>query len=228
MKAFFFDMDGVLFDSMPLHAKAWEEVMSRHGLPFSAYDTYVNEGRTGESVIDESFMTARHRHATPQEIQTIYNEKTLLFHQEGDAKPIKGVDKVLQYVQAQGYQIWIVTGSAQESLFDKLDTCFPHIFCREHMITASDVKHGKPDPEPYLKAWERSGLPKKDCIVIENAPMGVESGKAAGLTVYAVNTGILTPQDLQQAGADKVVNDMQQLLVLIKNEELGLIDISCT
>ena len=211
MKAFFFDMDGVLFDSMPLHAKAWEEVMSRHGLPFSAYDTYVNEGRTGESVIDEAFMTARHRHATPQEIQTIYNEKTLLFHQLGDAKPITGVKEVLQYVQAQGHQIWIVTGSAQESLFDKLDTCFPHIFCREHMITASDVKHGK-----------------KDCIVIENAPMGVQSGKAAGLTVYAVNTGILTPQDLQQAGADKVVNDMQQLLVLIKNEELGLIDISCT
>ena len=222
MNAFFFDMDGVLFNSMPLHARAWEQVMSKYGLPFSAYDTYVNEGRTGESVIDEAFMTTQHRHATPEEIETIYNEKTELFHHLGDAKPIAGVKEVLQYVQAQGHQIWIVTGSAQQSLFDKLDTCFPHIFSRDRMITAWNVKHGKPHPEPYLKAWEGSGLPKKDCIVIENAPMGVQSGKAAGLTVYAVNTGILTKEDLQEAGADKVVEDMQQLLVLIMNDELGI------
>ncbi len=219
MKGFFFDMDGVLFDSMPLHAMAWEQVMSKYGLPFSAYDTYINEGRTGESVIDEAFMTTQHRHATPEEIRTIYNEKTQLFHQLGDAHPIQGVADVLQYVQAQGYQIWIVTGSAQQSLFDKLDTCFPQIFSRDRMITAWDVKHGKPDPEPYLKAWERSGLPKKDCIVIENAPMGVRSGKAAGLTVYAVNTGILARKDLEQAGADKVFDNMKQLLLQLIVDE---------
>lgn len=210
-------MDGVLFDSMPLHAIAWERVMSRYGLPFTAHDTYINEGRTGESVIDEAFMTTQHRHATPEEVRVIYNEKTELFHHLGDARPIAGVAEVLRYVQAQGYQIWIVTGSAQQSLFDKLETCFPGVFTRERMITAWDVKRGKPDPEPYLKAWERSGLPKEDCRVVENAPMGVQSGKAAGLTVYAVNTGILTREDLQQAGADRVFDNMKQLLDYLQN-----------
>ena len=84
------------------------------------------------------------------------------------------------------------------------------------MITAFDVVHGKPDPEPYLKAWERSGLTKEQCVVIENAPLGVQSGKAAGLTVYAVNTGILTTEDLQRAGADRVFNSMAELLEELK------------
>lgn len=215
-KAFFFDMDGVLFDSMPLHAIAWERVMASHGLPFTAHDTYLNEGRTGESVIDEAFMTTQHRHATPEEVTQIYAEKTRLFHTLGDAQPIQGVAEVLRYVQAQGCCIWIVTGSAQQSLFDKLDTCFPGIFVRERMITAWDVVHGKPHPEPYLKAWERSGLPKEECAVVENAPMGVESGKAAGLTVYAVNTGILTRDDLAQVGADRVFDDMPGLLQFLE------------
>ena len=210
-KAFFFDMDGVLFNSMPLHAMAWERVMSKYGLPFTAYDTYINEGRTGESVIDEAFLKVCQRHATAEEVRTIYDEKTALFHQLGDALPIDNVTDVLNYVHAQGCQIWIVTGSAQQSLFDKLDLCFPHIFARERMITAWDVKHGKPDPEPYLKAWERSGLKKEECVVVENAPMGVQSGKAAGLMVYAVNTGILRREDLQMAGADEVFDNMLEL-----------------
>lgn len=219
MRGFFFDMDGVLFDSMPLHAIAWERVMSKYGLPFTAHDTYVNEGRTGESVIDEAFMVTQHRHATLEEVRTIYDEKTELFRHLGDAQPIPGVAEVLQHVQAQGHQIWIVTGSAQQSLFDKLEMCFPGVFARDRMITAWDVKHGKPDPEPYLKAWEWSGLPKADCTVIENAPMGVQSGKGAGLTVYAVNTGILTREDLQRAGADSVFDNMAGLLQYLQNNE---------
>ena len=219
MRGFFFDMDGVLFDSMPLHAIAWERVMSKYGLPFTAHDTYINEGRTSESVIDEAFMVTQHRHATPEEVRTIYDEKTELFRHLGDAQPIPGVAEVLQHVQAQGHQIWIVTGSAQQSLFDKLEMCFPGVFARDRMITAWDVKHGKPDPEPYLKAWEWSGLPKEDCTVIENAPMGVQSGKGAGLTVYAVNTGILTREDLQRAGADSVFDNMAGLLQYLQNNE---------
>ena len=63
MRAYFFDMDGVLFDSMPNHAIAWEEVMKQHQLPFTAYDCYLNEGRTGESVIREAMWKARNRDA---------------------------------------------------------------------------------------------------------------------------------------------------------------------
>lgn len=215
-KAYFFDMDGVLFDSMPHHAIAWEEVMKEHDLPFTAYDCYLNEGRTGESVIREAMWKARNRDATPDEIEQIYTEKSAYFHQLGEANPIPYVADVLQYVKSCGNQIWVVTGSGQRTLIDSLHAVFPNIFQRDRMITAFDVTHGKPDPEPYLKAWERSGLPKEKCFVIENAPLGIRAGKAAGLTVYAVNTGILTREDLINAGADKVFNSMKELLVFLQ------------
>jgi beta-phosphoglucomutase-like phosphatase (HAD superfamily) len=224
-KAYFFDMDGVLFDSMPNHAIAWDEVMKKHALPFTARDCYINEGRTGESVIREAMQKARNRDATPDEIQTIYAEKsayfTMLEQQVGGTPTIPGVAEVLQYIQSYGHQIWVVTGSGMRSLLDNLNTVFPAVFACERMITAFDVVKGKPDPEPYLKAWERSGVSKEQCVVIENAPLGVRSGKAAGLTVYAVNTGVLSCEDLLEAGADKVFASMKELLVYLQSENVN-------
>ena len=217
-RAYFFDMDGVLFNSMPHHAIAWEEVMKEHDLPFTAYDCYLNEGRTGESVIREAMWKARNRDATPDEIKQIYTEKSerfnLLAQQAGGTVVIDGVAEVLRYVQSTGSQIWVVTGSGMRSLMDNLNNALPPVFQRDRMITAFDVTHGKPDPEPYLKAWERSGLKKEQCFVIENAPLGIRSGKAAGLTVYAVNTGILTREDLAQA--DQVFDSMAELLEFLR------------
>ena len=217
-KAYFFDMDGVLFDSMPRHAIAWEEVMKQHGLPFTAYDCYLNEGRTGESVIREAFQKALGRDATQEEVKTIYAEKSAYYHQllQTTTPTIPGVADVLQFVKEQGHQIWVVTGSGMRTLLDSLNELFPSIFQQDQMITAFDVTQGKPHPEPYLKAWERSGLPKEQCLVIENAPLGVRSGKAAGLTVYAVNTGILKREDLLQAGADMVFDSMHELLQFLQ------------
>lgn len=218
MNAFFFDMDGVLFDSMPRHAIAWEEVMKLHGFPFTAYDCYINEGRTGESVIREAFQKALGRDATPEEVTTIYAEKSAYYHQllQTTTPTIPGIEDVLHFVKEKGAQIWVVTGSGMRTLLDSLNTVFPAIFQRDRMITAFDVTHGKPDPEPYLKAWERSGLPKEQCVVIENAPLGIRSGKAAGLTVYAVNTGILTRDDLAQA--DQVFGSMAELLDFLQKQ----------
>ena len=222
-RAYFFDMDGVLFDSMPNHAIAWEEVMKKHDLPFTAYDCYVNEGRTGESVIREAMWNARNRDATPDEIEQIYTEKsnyfTMLEQQAGGRTPtVEGVADVLRYVESCGNQIWVVTGSGMRTLLDNLNNVLPAVFQRDRMITAFDVVHGKPDPEPYLKAWERSGLPKEQCVVIENAPLGIRSGKAAGLTVFAVNTGILTREDLSQA--DQVFDNMRDLLTFLQTNNL--------
>ncbi len=215
MKVFFFDMDGVLFDSMPHHAEAWDELMRKYGYDFTAYDTYLQEGRTGESVITECHLKKYGVAPSKEYITKLYAEKTQLFEKKGAVKAVEGVAEVLQYLHNYGKEIWIVTGSGQESLFDRLDTYFPNIFIRERMITAFDVTKGKPDPEPYLKAWEKSGYTKEECCVVENAPLGVRSAKAAGLMTIAVNTGILHREDLEREGADYVLDDMQQLLNLL-------------
>lgn len=222
-RAFFFDMDGVLFNSMPNHAEAWETVMNRHGLPFTRRDCYLQEGRTGESVIDEYIRRIEGRVPGKDELLSIYKEKTELFHALGGAAPIDGVKEVLDYLLAQNAIIFIVTGSGQQSLFDMLDQHFPGIFVRERMVTAWDVVNGKPDPEPYLKALAKAQaidptLQADECVVIENAPLGTRSGHAAGLQVYAVNTGPLTDDDLWQEGATQVFKNMQQLLEFLEND----------
>jgi HAD superfamily hydrolase (TIGR01509 family) len=203
---------------MPRHAIAWEEVMKRHGLPFTTRDCYINEGRTGESVIREAFRKVLDREATPEEVKTIYAEKSAYYHQlvKNSTETIPGVGEVLQWVKETGSQIWVVTGSGMRTLLDGLNQAFPSVFQQDRMITAYDVVNGKPDPEPYLKAWKRSGLAKEQCLVIENAPLGVRSGKAAGLTVYAVNTGVLTREDLLREGADQVFDSMAELLAFLQ------------
>lgn len=217
---YFFDMDGVLFDSMPSHAIAWSRVLKAHGLPFEPRDAYLNEGRTGASVIRE-LAAQQQRVITAEDIDAIYAEKAALFRTIDDGHPMPGMDRYIEYLQqlaaadpAAKLQIWVVTGSGQASLIDKLQTAYPGVFSPERMITAYDVVHGKPDPEPYLLAWERSGLSKEQCCVIENAPLGVRAGKAAGLYTIAVNTGILPDSVLADAGADVVCSSVDQLLTL--------------
>ena len=138
----------------------------------------------------------------------------------------RSVPRDLSHIKLEDYDIValfspigvrsLIQGSGQKSLLGKLETAFPGVFARERMVTAFDVTHGKPDPEPYLKAWEGSGLSKEQCCVVENAPLGVRAGKAAGLYVIAVNTGILPDEMLIAEGADKVFKNMEALFEWLK------------
>ncbi len=216
-KAVFFDQDGVLFDSMPFHAKAWEKAMAENGLPFTAEQTYRNEGRTGASVITEAYRLVHGIDAPQEVIEAVYAAKSAYFNRlTGGKLPnlIPGIREVLDYLHKKGVQCWVVTGSGQRSLLDNLQITFPGIFTG--IITAFDVQRGKPDPEPYLKAWERSGFNKSECYVVENAPLGVRAGKAAGLFTIAVNTGILPDSALEAEKADKVFPNMNALLEWLK------------
>jgi HAD superfamily hydrolase (TIGR01509 family) len=197
IKAAFFDMDGVLFNSMPYHAEAWKRTMNAHGIPFELHDAYACEGRTGASVINEMFLKHHNRLATEEEIQLMYREKSDCFNTISVVERIPNILPLLEQLKADGIDIYIVTGSGQESLLDRLNKWFPCIFSKEKMVTAFDVKKGKPDPEPYLMALAKSGVQPNEAFVVENAPLGVRSSVAAGLFTFAVNTGILTTEELE-------------------------------
>ena len=79
-----------------------------------------------------------------------------------------------------------------------------------HLVTSTDVTHGKPDPEPYLKGAQFLGVNAADCLVVEDAPAGIRAGKAAGARVVALRT-TASDAELQQAGADWIVDDCAQL-----------------
>ena len=220
LKAVFFDQDGVLYNSMPYHAESWAWAMTKHGLPYTAMECYRNEGRTSTGVIQEHHRQMYGTDATPELIEAIYKDKTEHFTEMTGGFPgiIPDVDKVLQYLRSQGVQCWVVTGSGQRDLINALNKTFDNVF--SGIISSFDVKKGKPDPEPYLKAWERSGFKKEECLVVENAPLGVRAAKAAGLFTCAVNTGILPDSDLEAEHADKVFPNMAALLKWLQDSAI--------
>ncbi len=219
-KAFLFDMDGVLFDSMPNHATAWTRAVQQYGLTLSRKEVFLNEGRTGAGTINALTQRAWGRDATEEEIESIYRTKSEIFNSCPIAPPMPGAAEVLGKVQKTGILPLIVTGSGQVSLLDRLNKHYPGVFKKELMVTAFDVKMGKPYPEPYLMGLVKAGavinpdgspLSPEHAIVVENAPLGVQAAKAAGIYTIAVNTGELTDQDLLDAGADIVFPSMQAL-----------------
>lgn len=211
LKAVLFDMDGVLFNSMPYHADAWHKVMERRGLHLSREEAYMHEGRTGAATVNIVYNRTFGHDATPELIKEIYEEKSAEFNTHPEPEAMPGAWELLQKVKAAGLTPVLVTGSGQHSLLDRLDHHFPGIFCRERMVTAYDVKYGKPHPEPYLMGLEKAGVEAHEAVVVENAPIGVQAGVAAGIYTIAVNTGPLAPEVLLGAGADTLYPSMQAL-----------------
>ena len=211
LKVVLFDMDGVLFDSMPYHAASWHTVMTRHGFNLSPEEAYLHEGRTGASTISLVCRRERGCDASEEEVKQIYAEKTAEFNRYPEPDRMAGAWEVLCQVKDGGLKPMVVTGSGQLSLLNRLEQHFPGMFCPERMVTAFDVKLGKPNPEPYLMALQKGGLKPYEAVVVENAPLGVQAGHAAGIFTIAVNTGPLDGQVLVDAGADLLFPSMTAL-----------------
>ena len=210
-KAVFFDMDGVLYDSMGAHADAWNNAFRFYGIDFPQEKVYENEGRTAQSTINLVYQQNEERDATETEINRIYSKKTELIDFLPDIVPFKGAKKLMEYLTKQGIAIWVVTGSSQGKFLDALLNDFDGYVSEDKVISGNDVKHGKPNPEPYLMALKKSGFNSTDVIVIENAPLGILSAKTAGIFTVAINTGILDDSVLLDSGADLVFQDWNEL-----------------
>lgn len=211
LRAVLFDMDGVLFNSMPYHADAWHTVMERHGLHLSREEAYLHEGRTGAGTINIVYGRQYGCEASPELIEAIYAEKSREFSRHPEPEAMPGAWELLRQVKAGGLIPVLVTGSGQRTLLDRLDRQFPDIFTPDHTVTAYDVRFGKPHPEPYLMGLKKAGVVADQAVVVENAPIGVQAAVAAGIFTIAVNTGPLDAEVLLDAGANLLYPSMQAL-----------------
>lgn len=213
LKAILFDMDGVLYDSMPAHAFSWKQTFDEWELENTLEEFYAHEGRTGSSTINLIFRRNLGRLATEKEIQDVYERKTELFFSNNSGRTITHANTVLDFVKSKGLKPVLVTGSGQPSLLNRLDANFPGIFTPETMVTAFDVKIGKPHPEPFLMGLQKGGnLKPNEVLAIENAPLGTESATRAGIFTICVNTGPLPDETLINSGAKIVFKSMTELL----------------
>ena len=210
-KAVLFDMDGVLYDSMPNHAIAWQQSMAQFGILMTADDAYATEGARGVDTIRQMVKKQQGRNIDEAEAQRMYDVKSHIFHSLPEAPIMPGVLDLMQQIQADGIQIGVVTGSGQRPLIQRILSDFENYVDEKHITTAYDVKHGKPNPDPYLVGLKKAGnLMPYEAIVVENAPLGVRAGVAAKIFTIAVNTGPLPAQILLDANADLLFPTMKE------------------
>ena len=207
-KAVLFDMDGVLYNSMPRHAIAWHTTMESEGIHMSKTDAYLYEGMRGVETISLLFRQQQGIDITPERAQHIYDLKSKAYGAQGKAPKMEGVEALMRQMKADGLKICVVTGSGQHNLLDHLAEDFPGLLSDQLRVTSYDVTRGKPAPDPYLMGLEKCGVEPWEAIVVENAPLGVEAGVAARIFTVAVNTGPLPDQLLWEKGANLVFGSM--------------------
>lgn len=210
LKTLIFDMDGVLVDSMPYHVQAMQRIFDQLGVYM---DHKVIYEREGEKTIDIVRLLLEKEGANDgrfnlEEIVKRYIEEFQLLV---ELHTFHGMPECLEVLRHR-YKLAVVSGADRPIVHYVLEALYTGIF--SVVVTGDDVFHGKPAPDPYLKAVEMLNVHKDECIVIENAPLGVQAAKAAGLCCIAVPT-YLNPQELQMA--DLVVMDHDLLIDFLLN-----------
>ncbi|MBQ5548162.1 MAG: HAD-IA family hydrolase [Prevotella sp.] len=210
-KAVLFDMDGVIYDSMPNHAVSWHDSMATFGLEMPYDGAYRYEGMRGVETIKQLARQQWGRELSDEEAHRMYEVKSAYFNRQPAPQLMEGIRTLMQQIKADGLKICLVTGSGQHTLLDKILADLHGLLTPELMVTAFDVTHGKPAPDPYLKGMQKCGVEPWEAIVVENAPLGVRAAVAAQCFTVAVNTGPLPDAELADEGANLILPSILQL-----------------
>jgi sugar-phosphatase len=196
--ALLFDMDGVLINSTPAVARVWRGWAFEHG--FNPEEVVARaHGRPSLTTVREYLPNIDH------EVENREVERREIEDLEG-VVPLPGALELLASLPSDR---WIIVTSSTRPLAEaRLRAAGLPI--PKRMITATDVTRGKPHPEPYLQAAEILGFSADGCIVVEDVPAGIQSGKAAGARVVAFPTTVPVP-DLRQAGADWILHNCSNI-----------------
>ncbi len=192
--ALLFDLDGVLIDSTPAVARVWHRWAIEHGFDPETV-VHLAHGRPSRTTVRELLPNAdidkEDREVERREMEDL--DGVIL---------LPGARELLTVLPPER---WTIATSSTRPLAE-VRLRAAGLPVPANMTTSSDVKIGKPDPEPYLKAAAKLGFAASDCIVVEDAPAGVRAGKAAGARVIAFLT-TMPRRDLEDAGADWIVQN---------------------
>jgi sugar-phosphatase len=199
---FLFDMDGVLVDSTPAVARVWSRWAAEHGFE-PEWATKLAHGRPSLATIQEILPGA-----SPE---THLRENEWMEREEiADVADVVALPGTLELLSTLAPEQFAVVTSATRPLAEVRLRAAGLLKFAQRTITSADIQRGKPDPEPYLKGAALLHLRTEDCVVIEDAPSGVRSGKAAGARVIALRTTTMD-DELLASGADWIVNDCSAL-----------------
>jgi beta-phosphoglucomutase family hydrolase len=189
-RAYLFDMDGTIADSMPLHYIAWKQALAEYGCPLFPEDLFYS---WGGMPVREIVATLNQRHSLSMPIEEVAHRKEGLYYEL--LPQLTAVPEVLEQIEEAHQRIpfAVVSGSTRESVTKSLDV----LGLRDKfdvLVCAGDYKNAKPDPEPFLLAAKKLNVPPASCLVFEDTAMGIQAATAAGMQ----SVRILQPWERKQ------------------------------
>lgn len=203
--AVIFDMDGVLVDSYQPHYESWKRMADNHGLEMTQEQFRHTFGKTSREIIRDLWgdrIAEADIPARDAEKEAAYREII-----QAHFPAIDGVSELLAALHGDGFKLAIGSSGPPENVA-VVCRCLPGAEHFDVRVTGKDVQHGKPAPDVFLTAARRLGVEPAHCVVIEDAPVGVEAARRAGMGVVAI-TGTVGPDRL--AAADKIITSHREL-----------------
>jgi HAD superfamily hydrolase (TIGR01509 family) len=208
-RAIFWDNDGVLVETEHLYFQATQETLASIGIELTRDDyiaLFLVEGRG-------AWHMAQQRGVAPAAIERLRNDRNARYSELLAQEPrvTAGVTDVLDALHGR-YVMGVVTSSRKDH-FDVIHRNTGLLKYFDFVLTASDFTRVKPDPEPYVRAVARSGVPADACVAIEDSARGLESARAAGISCIVVPTELTRRSEF--AGADRVLGSIGELLTVL-------------
>ncbi len=185
VRAFLFDLDGTLIDSMPHHHDAWVAWHARRGMRIDAEAFFAaTAGRSNDEILAEMFPAA-----SPAERVAMADEKEALYREIAAQRLalIAGTRAFVEQARALGLRLAVCTASTPENMALAFAR-FPIRDWVETVVSPADGLRGKPHPDIFLEAARRLGLAAAHCVVFEDAPLGIEAARRAGMGAVALTT----------------------------------------
>ncbi len=206
LKAVLFDFDGVIADTLTYHVDAWQRVFADYGVRIAAEDVYLLEGQLAENI---GRQLARQKGLALDDatLAQLVRQKRMIYNQITRAQVYPNARHAIEFLKQHRIKIALVTGSIRKNIEPVTGNEFLALF--DVMIFGDEVANTKPHPEPYLTAAKKLQVAPKDCLVIENAPMGIRAAKLAGMVCVALKTTIKDGEYLKEA--DWIVDDISQV-----------------
>ena len=214
VQAILFDLDGLMVDSEPHSLASWQAVMARRGVTL---EPSVLDGILGQRLIETArLFVERYNLSDAPEQLSQEKESYQIAYLNGQVKPMPGLSVLLDDVERRGVRTAVASSGARVYVQAVLDEIrLQHQF--ETLITAEDVTHGKPAPDVFLQAARAVDVPPEQCLVLEDAPSGIQAAKAAGMRCVAIPHQYTRGLDL--SGADWILSSLAAVRIVL--DEIG-------
>ena len=208
-RAFVFDMDGTIVDNMAFHTRSWITFFERRGKAVDADEFFrTTAGRQGKEIIRAHMG----EHLEDDEIATLNHEKEAVYRElyQPHLKTVDGFDGLVEEARKHNVSLAVATSAPNANIEFTLDG----LDLRRHfdaIVGAADVARGKPHPDVFLEAARRCGVAPEHCIVFEDAPLGVEAARRAGMRAVVLTTTLPASSFAEFDNIVAIVNDFSEL-----------------